>query len=516
MSRWFWTFLLGTASALTASAAVKVNPLFTDSMVLQQNLECPVWGTATPGEKISVSLSPSAPVKGDVAAISATADEKGNWMVKLPKRAASSDPSTLTIKGENTITLKDVLIGEVWICSGQSNMEWPLNRAHNPAESVAAANNPMLRLFTVQRTTAFEPQTTVVGKWAACTPQTAGGFSAVAYYFGRDLQAALKVPVGLIHTSWGGTPAQAWTSQEALKKHSELKGYVVNYNVPEMMKKYQSDSAKYLDMLAAYIPKAKDALEKSGTLLPLPAAPTMPVAGPGQASTLFNAMLAPLVPYGIAGAIWYQGESNAGQAYQYRTLFTAMIQDWRDQWGQGDFPFMLVQLAPFMKIVTEPTESNWAELRESQWYATKILKKVGMAVITDVGEEFDIHPTKKEPVGARLAIAARNIAYGEKIAPAGPEFKDVKFTEGQAIISFGNVGKGLVKKGEELTGFTLAGEDKKFVNATAKIVGDTVVVTAEGIKEPKIVRFGWANFPVVNLWNEAGLPATPFRSDMPK
>jgi len=307
--------------------------------------------------------------------------------------------------------------------------------------------------------------------WFECGPETVGGFSGVAYFFGRDLQKALDVPIGLIHTSWGGTVAEAWTPKSALEADPKLKGLI-----PTDIK---IDDNK---------PNAN------------------------QGTVLYNGMIAPLIPYGIKGAIWYQGESNAGRAEQYETLFPTMIKSWRKDWNQGEFPFFFVQLAPFMKIEKDPTDTAWARLREAQRLTLK-LDKTGMAVITDVGDEKDIHPKQKEPVGARLALAARAIAYGEKIEYSGPTYDSMKVADGKAILSFKHLGGGLVAKGDALTGFTIAGDDKVFYNAEAMIQGDTIVVSSSQVAKPVAVRFGWANYPVVNLWNKEGLPASPFRTD---
>jgi sialate O-acetylesterase len=389
-------------------------------------------------------------------------------MVRLPSMPAGG-PTTMTIKGDSdTITLKNVLIGEVWICSGQSNMQWPLEKTTNAQEAISAATNEKIRLFTVPRQTTVEPQTEVDGSWVTCTPESVRHFSAVGYYFGKALEAALGVPVGLINTSYGGTPAEAWTSKETLANDPAL--------------------APTLE----YVKDVKNAHRATG---------------------LYNAMIAPLVPYAIAGAIWYQGESNAGRAYEYQQLFPAMIQDWRAAWGQGDFPFFLVQLAPFMKIQENPGDSAWAELREAQRLSTHRLPNVGMAVITDVGEQDDIHPQRKAPVGERLALAARAIAYGEDITYSGPELQSLRIDGDKAIVKFDNVGKGLVAKDGPLTGFTIAGADGKFHKAEAEINKDEVIVSAKAVPHPVAVRFGWADFPVVNLWNADGLPASPFRTD---
>jgi sialate O-acetylesterase len=362
--------------------------------------------------------------------------------------------------GSNTIHIKNVLVGEVWICSGQSNMEWPLQFTVDANKSIESSANPMIRLFTVAKRPASASLTEVHGKWDECGPKTVGSFSAVGYFFGRDLQKALKVPVGLIHTSWGGTPAEAWTSRQTLEAEPTLK---------YMAEKQDHDLHEY--------PQAA-----------------------------------------IRGATWYQGESNAGRAYEYRTLLPAMIRSWRSAWNEGDFTFLIVQLAPFMQIVKEPTESAWAELREAQLLTAQTVPNTGLAVITDVGDQFDIHPRNKKPVGDRLALAARALAYGQKVLYSGPAFSGLRVDGSKAILSFKHVGSGLMARGGPLTGFTIAGPDRKFVPAEAEIEGTKVVVSSPQVAQPVAVRFGWANYPVVNLWNKnsAGkpiLPASPFRTD---
>jgi sialate O-acetylesterase len=355
-------------------------------------------------------------------------------------------------------------------------MEMHLKDCAGGKEAVAKSKNAKIRLFHVPKKIAAEPLTEVAAKWAECNPDSVDKFSGVAYYFGRDLQKARDVPVGLIETDWGGTPAESWTPRAALEANPDLKGMI-----PAEIK---------ID------PNKKDWEQNAH-----------------QGTCLYNGMIAPLLPYSVKGAIWYQGESNAGRAYQYRTLFPAMIDGWRKAWNSPDMPFLLVQLAPHHAIAKEPVESDWAELREAQLMATTKLKNVGMAVITDVGDEKDIHPKKKEPVGGRLALAALGIAYGDKFVYSGPTYDAVKFDGNKAILSFKNVGKGLEAKDGALSGFTIAGEDKKFYNAAAEIHGDTVVVTCDKVEKPVAVRFGWADFPVVNLWNKDELPASPFRTD---
>lgn len=516
--------------APTARADVKIHPIFTDNVVLQQKTKAPVWGKAEPGEQVTVSLNGKESVSG-----TATADKDGNWKVVLDTPAAGAG-YTLTAKGKNTVELKNVAVGEVWVCSGQSNMEWSVNAGETPDKIKKESANPNIRLFTVRKRTAAAPITDQndlghFTKWVECGPETVGGFSAVGYHFGAALQKNLPegTPVGLIHTSWGGTPAEAWTSLEALDEVPELKHYVKKAqdtfkSVEDGIKNY--DPAKAKEAYEAAMEKYKSALEKwkqdaaaakeAGKPAPKqpqkPNPPGPPSVGPHTPSSLYNAMIAPLLPFAVEGAIWYQGESNAGRAYEYRTLITTMISDWRAKWNR-ELPFMIVQLAPFLAISKEPQDSAWAELREAQFLATKKLPKVGLAVITDVGDEKDIHPKPKQPVGERLAIAARALAYGQKVEPIGPTFKEVKFEGEKAVVSFDHLGGGLVAKGSTLTGFAIAGEDKKFHNATAEIKGDTVVVTCDKVAKPTAVRFGWANYPVVNLWSKDGLPAVPFRSD---
>jgi sialate O-acetylesterase len=490
-----------------ARADVKPHALFTDGMVLQQGMKCPIWGTADPGEQVDVKFEVRKLLTTAGSGSAVEADKDGKWKVSLnivPEMAGG--PYTLTIKGKNTITLKDVYVGEVWICSGQSNMEWPLSATANAAEAIKDSKNPKIRLFTVPKIPSDKPVHVIKtdpkrpdhGKWLECNPDTVKSFSAVGYYFGRDLQKTRNVPVGLIHTSWGGTRAEAWTSQAVLEKYEEWK-----WEFPAQ-EKFKVELEKHKEAV-------KKTKEEGGKP---PAPPKAPVPmGANAPSVLYNGMIAPLIPYAIKGAIWYQGESNAGKAYAYRKLFPTMIQNWRDDWKQGDFPFLCVQLAPFMPIVTEPQESAWAELREAQLLTSLNLKNAGMAVITDVGDPKDIHPKKKGPVGARLALAARGIAYGEKIEYSGPVYDKMTVKDGKAVLSFKHAGKGLEAKDGELHGFTIAGADKKFYNAKAEIQGDSVLVWSDEVKEPVAVRYGWANCPVVNLWNKDGLPASPFRTD---
>jgi sialate O-acetylesterase len=387
-------------------------------------------------------------------------------------------------------------------------MEWSLERSFQPQADIAAAENPQIRLFTVPKKKALAPLNDVTAKWELCAPMTVPRFSAVAYYFGRSLQRARQVPVGLIHTSWGGSPAEVWMSETALSANESYQR--------DILGAYATAKKNYDQTLAQW-EKDKAEAEKSGKKFEKgrPGEPWRP-------TELYNGMIAPLLPYAICGAIWYQGESNAGRAWQYRTLFADMIRNWRQDWGQGDFTFLAVQLAPWDRnkkrpleqITAEPVESDWAELREAQGLVSQQLPKVGVAVITDVGDKDDIHPTKKEPVGERLALAARVIAYREKTAGLSPVYKRARFSGARATVTFDRVGQGLEARGGDLTGFAVAGPDHRFVWAKAEIKGrNQVVVSCPSVPEPVAVRYGWADYPVVNLFSKSGLPVSPFRTD---
>jgi sialate O-acetylesterase len=490
--------LLVAASAASLQAEVKLPALFSDNMVLQREMAVPVWGWADHGEVVTVEF------RGQR---SSTVARDGKWQVRLPKLQAGG-PDTLTVSGKNKVELQNVLVGEVWVCSGQSNMEWPVMRSFEPEKTIANSGNPVIRLFTVPKLKANQPTNNVKGSWTLCGPQTVPNFSAVAYFFGRDLQQALGVPIGLIHTSWGGSPAEVWMSEDVLEANPEYKETIVDA-YPKAVNQYEQALAQFEKEAAELASQGKKPTRNK---------PTPPYWKPSE---LYNGMIAPVLPYAIQGAIWYQGESNAGRAYQYRSLFADMIRNWRRDWGQGNFTFLEVQLAPWDKgrkrsmeeITAAPVESDWAELREAQWLATKALPNVGMAVITDVGDKDDIHPNKKEPVGGRLALAARGIAYKEKIAYSGPIYRSMKIAGDKVQLSFDHIGKGLEARGGELTGFAIAGADQKFVWAKAEIKGDKVVVSSPQVPQPIAVRYGWADHPVVNLWNKDGLPASPFRTD---
>lgn len=480
-------------------AEVRLPGLFSHHMVLQQEMPVPVWGWADDGEEVTVQFRDQRV---------STVAQNGRWSVKLAPLKASLTGDFFVVRGKNLIILRNVLVGEVWVCSGQSNMEWPLSRCFEPDGDIAASANPHLRLFTVPKLKALEPVEDVQAQWKVCGPDTVKDFSGVAYYFGRALQRTRNVPVGLIHTSWGGSPAEVWMSKTALTVDPDYRR--------EIWEAYPAQERQYQEALAKW-EKAKAEAERTGQTFNQrrPWAPWRP-------AELYNGMIAPLIPYAISGAIWYQGESNAGRAWQYRRLFPDLILNWRRDWAQGDFPFLAVQLAPWDKnrkrsleeITAAPEESDWAELREAQVHATKVLPNVGLVVITDAGEKDDIHPPRKAIVGERLALAARVIAYGERFAGLSPRYRRATFSGGRATIEFDHVGKGLVARDGELKGFAIAGPDRQFVWADARITGpDKVVVRSPLVADPIAVRFGWADYPVVNLFSEAGLPASPFRTD---
>ena len=638
-------YLLFTALCLVVigvNAEVKLPKIFSSNMVLQQGMEIPVWGWADSGEEVRVSLNE--------LIVRTAAGENGKWKVKLPVQDYGG-PYTLTVKGSNTLTFNNVMIGEVWVCSGQSNMEWPLANAKNGAEEVAAANYPKIRLFTVPKRVAQFPEGDLEsGQWMECTPKTAPTFSAVGYFFGLNLLGKLDVPIGLIHTSWGGTVAETWTSPETIQKDPDFKepleelqqmdleayrkekeqklrqllggeiptedtglqngepvwaapnlndqewnsihvpglweeqGYIdidgiawyrkeINlteeqtqsnlqlhlgkiddsditflngFEVGETINAYDEDRVYTIDkklvkpgknMIVVRVddtggggglwgdPKnqfvaiGQDRIDLSGDWkFKIAKAVLQNIdMGPNSYPTLlYNGMINPIVPYGIKGAIWYQGESNASRAMQYRRIFPNMIEDWRTHWGQGDFPFLFVQLANYMKPDRQPSDSEWAELREAQT-STLELPNTGMASAIDIGEADDIHPRNKQDVGKRLALNALKVAYDMDLVHTGPMYESVEFKDGKAYITFTETGSGLAVKDKYgyVKAFAIAGADREFHWAKAEIINsNTVVVQSYAVPDPVAVRFGWANNPDdLNLYNLEELPANPFRTD---
>ncbi len=631
------------ASALVAVAeAAELNPIFQDNAVLQCDARVPVWGTASDGEAVTVEFNGKS---------ASTTAENGTWKVWLDPMAPNAEPQTLTVTGDNVTQIENILVGEVWIASGQSNMERHLGLASgqkpidNWEQEVADSDYPQIRQFYVPQVKAYTPQDTVAGSWSVCSPETVENFSAVAYFFARDLFRERHVPIGIVHSSWGGTPAEAWTSEAGLSDLPDFDNALEDVHQfakdPKLAdSKKQSMQQEWLQHLDPMWPSNGDAgvpsmdtsewkavevpayVEDSGfpgfdgiiwyqrsfelpadwdghdaelhlgsisymdttwvngnqvgmtagwgnprvyhvpgnTLKPghnvltvrvLDAAgggglfgggneirlslatdgseKTLPLSGswkcqtstsskaygwppaqffdiPSDPTVLYNAMIHPLLPYAMRGVIWYQGEANVGRERQYQKLFPAMIADWRRLWGEGDFPFLFVQIAPF--------SGSSPEIREAQLMTEESVPNTAMAVTIDVGDANDIHPPHKQPVGARLALAARALAYGEDIEYSGPIYQSMEAADGQAVLTFSHVGGGLVAKGGELVGFTIAGPDKVFHPAQARIVGDTIVVSGPEVPNPAAVRYAWASVPEANLYNKEGIPASSFRSDV--
>lgn len=479
--KYLFALLLLLQGSIAAQATVRLPALVGDHMVLQRDMKVPIWGWAAPSEKVTLTFQG----KTYVATPAAT----GKWQATLPAMPAGG-PYTMTIKGQNTLTIQDILVGDVWLASGQSNMEMPLRDPNAPSpnsyplilnaeQEVAAANFSRIRQFTAKKVVAYKPQSENESyTWKVCSPSTAGQFSAVPYFFARDLYKRYNVPIGIISSTWGGTPAEAWVSGETLKTLPDFQA-----SIAELEQRTGSPISQ--ENNTPYIP-----------------------------SVLYNGMIAPLIPYALKGIIWYQGESNASRGEQYRTLFPALIKDWRKHWGY-DVPFLFVQLANFTDQLPEPAESDWAELREAQAQALA-LPCTGMAVAIDIGDGKDIHPANKQDVGHRLALVARKVAYADKVVVAtGPAFQAMSVAGNTVKLRFTGVGSGLSVKGSNgvLKGFAVAGADKKFHWATATVQGQSVVLSSSAVPAPVAVRYAWATNPDANLYNREGLPAAPFRTD---
>lgn len=422
-----------------ARADVKLAPIFGDNMVLQREMPVPIWGQADAGETVTVAFAGQSK--------STQADANGNWLLRLEPLKAGG-PLELKVKGKNELTLTNVLVGEVWLCSGQSNMQWTLSKTENAEDEIAASTNDQLRLNGG-------------GGWIAAGPKSSGNFSGTGYYFGKALQKTLGVPVGLVNRSVGGTSARLWTSESAIKESPGLKPYAD-------------------DILA------------------------------GKHSNLYDGMIRPLVPMAMRGVIWYQGESDAGRPAEYAELIQTMIRSWRKAWGQGDFPFLYVHLGAIGPAAKTPDQVGWGPIREAQDAALK-LPNTGVAEFFD--SDADLHPVKKKLAGDRLALAARAIAYGEQLVHVGPIVDKVEPKDGAIVVTFKSVGGGLVKKGDKLNGFAIAGADGQFAWADAEIQGDKVRLTSKEVPEPRFVRYGFASNPQATLYNAEGLPALPFRTD---
>ncbi|RLT21049.1 MAG: sialate O-acetylesterase [Planctomycetota bacterium] len=459
------TILIGSV----ASADVRLPRLISDHMMLQRNQNVRIWGWADAGEVVTVAIAKKQ--------ATVTTSDNGQWEVMLPS-LKTGGPYEMTVSGNNKVVVSDILVGEIWVCSGQSNMEWSVRSSFEPDKVASASTDAELRMFTVTKAVSDTELADVTGSWEAASPATTPRFSAVGYHFAKYLRQYLGCPVGMIHTSWGGTRIEAWTSPAT--------------NLAAGMKQSEFDPGRNGDA--------------------------------NKASVLYNAMLVPVAKYTVSGALWYQGESNAGNPAKYRTQLPQMVADWRNAFQNQKLVFLPVQLAPF--IATGSKKTDYAEIREAQSMAAEKDKRVGVAVITDVGEERDIHPRKKEPVGERLALQAARIAYGKKNDGASPSLRKARYYDGYSIVSFNNVGAGLVIKGgmisenalpsDKLMGFQIGGADGVWYDADAKIIDrDRVELSHASVAKPTKVRFAFINFPLANLFSIGGLPAEPFRTDRP-
>jgi Domain of unknown function (DUF303). len=511
-------FALCLIAKVSLFAEVKPSTLFADHMVLQRAVEIPVWGTAWPKESVTVTLNGKA--------VSVKADANGNWMAKLPKQKAGG-PYTLDIEGDNLITIKDVYIGDVWLCSGQSNMDMTVAKedrywcgVNNEAEEVANANFPLIRVFDVDYTPNQYPQKNPVGKWEICSPQTVGHFSAVSYFFAREIYKKYNIPVGLLTSAFGASTAETWISKEALEAHPNLKPLLDAYTAKwdkfvadsaVMMTKYREDKAKFSGDLAAAQAAAGDVTAKK------PKAPKnpSPVIDQHNPFVCYNGMIAPLVPYAIKGALWYQGESNGPSAKLYREIMETLIADWRTKFAVGDFPFLYVQLANYGQPMAKLVEDGpMMIVREAQVQNLSV-KNTGMAVaIENAGDTpTNIHPKNKQAIGYRLGLVARAKVYGENVEYSGPMYKSYKVKDNVIELSFDHVGKGLVAKDGKLTGFAICGDDKNWVSANAEIKSKKVIVSSPAVAHPVAVRYCWGTNPPASLSNKAGLWAPNFRTD---
>lgn len=489
--------LCSIAVSLNGYGDVRLPGVLGAHMVLQREKPIHIWGWSDPREKVTVSFRGTSR--------DTVGDELGKWSVHLPPEPAGG-PYELTIASGNTIVLEDVLVGDVWFASGQSNMEmplsgWPGAPLKDSAREIAAANHPQIRLLQVPQASSDFPLRDSKTSWAVCTPQSAAGFSAAAYFFGRDIQERERVPIGLIHASWGGTPAEAWLSLEAIASDA---GLMPLFATRAQMMKDQAD----VPAMQARDRRRAEAARLAGTTPPPRTWHPNPASW--APAGLFNAMVAPFTSFPIRGVIWYQGESNSRPAFAplYEKLFPALIDDWRAQWKEGRFPFLFVQISSYR---ADPAES-WAVIREAQRRALK-LANTAMAVTIDVGNPDNVHPADKQTVGKRLALAARALAYGEAVEYSGPAFRQAAPEGGAMRVWFDHVGEGLAAKGGALQGFEIAAEHGPFVRADAQIDGETVLVSSPRIPTPTFVRYGWANVPDVNLFSSAGLPASPFTSE---
>lgn len=473
-------------------------PLFRDHAVLQRDQVIPVWGRAAPGEKITVTFRDQE--------TSTTTGADGRWRISLDPLAASDEAADLSVSGNTTIVMHDVLVGEVWLATGQSNMNRPVASLTDAEVVLAQIDQPLIRHINITPTLAESPAEDVTTSgWLIASPETAGDFSAVAWFFSAELQRRIKVPVGVIHSSWGGSNIEAWMDRPTLQNTSVWPAVGARWD--HMVTYYEEIKAKH----AAW-QEAEEEAQETGAKNSLPQ-PLMPL-GPGtqrQLSGLFNGMLAPLQPYAIRGNVWYQGEANWDRPDEYAVLFPAMIKAWREQWGLGDFPFYFVQLPNYTEP-RDPSDTGWAKSREAQTSALE-LPQTAMAVTIDCGDPMDIHPQNKPIVGQRLALIAAAETYGINVAWSGPTFRQAE-REGTSLrVHFEHADTGLITRGGAPQSFEIAGVDRQFHPAHATLDGHSVILHSSAVPEPVAVRYAWNNIPDTNLYNQAGFPAVPFRSE---
>ncbi len=486
-------------------AKVTLPDILGDGMVLQRDQKVPIWGKADPGELVSVRFAGQEK--------KTTTDEAGNWILFLDALAANTTPSTLTITGENTIELQDILVGEVWLCAGQSNMQLTLPETDQGEATIAAARHPMIRLFNVSRKVAFKHEKGPLATWQACTPESVRDFSAAGYYFGADLQEALEVPVGLVNASFGGSQIEAWTPLTYLLASEDLRPTVEREKIweqerPQVKAQYEQD----LEAWEASVARAEDDGREP------PRQPRVPDALREYriAASIYNNMIEPLIPFAVRGVWWYQGESNEERAEQYGLLLPTMIKAWRDQWKAPQLPFGIIQLPNYRKVSAEPTDEAWSHLREVQRRTVVNTPHTGLIVTIDIGEADDIHPKNKKDVGKRMTRWALAEVYDRDLTATGPLFEKARVKGDKIILQFEEVGKGLaLAYGDSLQEFAIAGADQQWHWAYAKIVGKNKVEVWSGeVADPVAVRYAFNSNPQYpNLTNDTGLPAAPFRTD---
>jgi sialate O-acetylesterase len=522
--------------AAPASAGVRLASVFGPHMVLQREMPARVWGWAAPGDEVSVEFA------GQKKA--ATADAKGAWKVDLDPMPASAEPRALKVTSKadaKGVELSDVLVGEVWLASGQSNMGTGLGEYTRVWPEVFQQAIPQMRYFTAPYWGSYVPKDDLQpgGTWRVCETNQVAYLSATAFFFGRELQRTLKVPVGMVVPCIGGTPIESWVPREAFEAHDETREILAKWEklleaVPEAREKYDEHHRKWIQdtrdyYQKVYLPWQKEvAAAKAEGKTPPPQPPDMnrPPFWYMAPTSLYNALIAPLAPLSMRGVIWYQGESgsSSGVMENYRKLFMAMVPAWRKLWGRGDFPFLIVQLPYYTPVAKDPNErSEWAQIREIQRQVAEGNPNTGLAVTLDTGDDTNLHPPNKDVVGARLALLARARAYGEKVVCVGPVAKSAEAADGLVKVTFGEVGGGLVARGSDgqmsekapVQGFAVAGPDGKYAWAEGTISGSTVRVRCDAVPNPASVRYAWVNHPPCNLFNREGLPAGPFELKLP-